>query len=169
MPIEIVSREEEEELSDLDDSIPAKWVIASTHRRIARAIGAAPNIICGECSQECTSRERLLCHGRVHHVHSFCRCGFGSKWRESVRKHQADKRNCCDPEGCMYEVDQASFATWRRVLNVPVVPYLGEVVVERPAARNPPPRLLTALLFKHHHPELPLLLTSAMWMLDLCH
>lgn len=91
-----------------DDEITAKWVTAATHKRISAAIGATPNVVCGECGHTCTSRTRLLCHARVHRVHSFCRCGYSSKWRESIRKHQADKRNRCDRDGPVYEVDRAS-------------------------------------------------------------
>lgn len=64
-------------------------------------------------------------------MHSFCRCGFGSKWRESVRKHQADSKNICYRDGPVYEVDQASFPTWGRILQLPVVPYPGEATGER--------------------------------------
>lgn len=128
-------------VDDLDDEIPAKWVSATTHRRIAAAIGASPNVTWGICGHVhvCSSRKRLLCHVRVHLVHSFCRCGYSSKWRESIHKHQADSRNVCDRDGPVYEVDRASFSSWRRILHLPAVAYPGEDLVECPALPAPQP------------------------------
>lgn len=76
-----------------DNKLPAKWVTAASHKEIQKAIDAAPNATCCLCSYKCTSRKRILLHARLHFVHSFCRCGCSSKWRETIRKHQTNACN----------------------------------------------------------------------------
>lgn len=134
-----------------NDELPAKWVKA-TRKRISTSIGAAPNVTCGQYGHRCTSRKRLLIHARVHLVHSFCRCGYGSKWRESIRKHQTDARNSCDRDGPVYEVDRESFASWRHILGVSLTTYPSEDDIGRIA--TPLPQALH--LFNTHLYKLPL-------------
>lgn len=74
----------------------------------------ATNVTCHLCNYRCSRRKRLALHARLHYVYSFCRCGYGSKWRETIRKHQTNTRNDC---------------------NVPLNTYPGEVptrVIQQP-------------------------------------
>lgn len=92
-----------------NDGVPAKWVPVASHKNMQAAIGAAPIVKCQQCGYECTSLKHLLLHARLHLVHYLCKCGYASKWCETIRKHRIDPCNACDPEGPIYEVDQASF------------------------------------------------------------
>lgn len=101
------------ESSTEQDKHPSKWVTATNHELILEAMGTAPSMICQLCKAKCTSRrKRLRLHARFHYVHSFCKCGYNSKWRETIRAHQKDARNLCDSTGPVYEIDSASFVSW---------------------------------------------------------
>lgn len=120
-----------------EDTIPAKWVTEAMHNKISASLRTAPNFICGQCGEQRTSRKRLLCHARVHLVHSCCRCRYDSKWREAVRKHQRDERNGCDKDDPVYKGDRVSYDSWRGILQLPAMPYPGEHCGGR--HRNTPP------------------------------
>lgn len=90
-------------------------------------MGKSPNMLCNLCGATATSRKRIRLHARLHYVHSFCKCGYASKWRESIRSHQKDTRNSCSDQTPVYEVDAASFASWKRTLGVAIDTYPGEI------------------------------------------
>lgn len=125
---------------------PTKWVTADSHELILKAMGKAPNMVCNLCGATATSRKRIRLHARLHYVHSFCKWGYASKWRESIRTHQKDTRNASSDQSVhpVYEVDAASFASWRRTLNVAVDSYPGEAPTrvitcsQQPAATSSP-------------------------------
>lgn len=99
----------------------------TSHQLIKTAMGKAPGLSCQLCGATSTSRKRLKLHARLHYVHAFCRCGYNSKWRETIRTHQKDSRNPCNILGPVYEVDAASFTRWKRALKVNLSTYPGEI------------------------------------------
>lgn len=90
-------------------------------------MGSAPSVTCQLCQAVNANRKRLRLHARLHYVLCFCSCGYNSKWREMGRTHQKDRRNACDSAIPVYEVDAASFASWRRTLNVALDAFPGEM------------------------------------------
>lgn len=93
------------------EGLRLKWVALATHRRIGTRLGQLAMQLARTASTS-TPHTTASLHARALWVHSFC--GYASKWRETVRKHQRNGRNHCDPDGPVYEVDAVPFPSLRK-------------------------------------------------------
>lgn len=128
---------EEEEGEILDDTpapstnnsekLQAKWVTQASHQSIGLAIGGKTGLVCQLCHSVPTSRKRRRLHVRLEYVPTFFPCGYKPKWRETVRMHQKDECNTCDPKGIIYEVNSPSFTRWQRTNGTNLPAYPGEI------------------------------------------
>lgn len=75
--------------------MPNRWVSGTTQAKVIAAVGPSPNYTCKHCGHECPSRKRLLVHAKLHWVQSFCVCGYNSRWKETIRKHQVSPHIQC--------------------------------------------------------------------------
>lgn len=87
---------------------------------------------------------------------------YASKWRETIKNHQADVRNTCSRD-TVYEVNQQSFANWQRVMGLAMTTYPGAHAgrAQAPAAvpGNPAPPATPASPV----PPAPLAVEAAVW------